>query len=210
MASAIAVAIGGWGWVLFKKFETREQSFLQISSSHPSTTQSSPSLNNMGNNAERTYIMVKVCDQPTCPLRWRFDLLIVSSLSLQPDGVQRGLVGNIIGRFEGRGFKLIALKLVHASPKHLEKRVSFFTRSLTSVISQIRRPDLDYEDLKDKPFFPGLIKYMSAGPVVAMVWEGLDAVKTGRTMLGATNPLASSPGPFSFRSASITTAKLTD
>ena len=52
----------------------------------------------------------------------------------------------------------------------------------------------DYEDLKDKPFFPGLIKYMASGPVVAMVWQGLDAVKTGRVMLGATNPLASAPG----------------
>jgi len=100
-------------------------------------------------NAERTYIMVK------------------------PDGVQRGLVGDIIGRFEKRGFKLIALKLVHATREHLEKH---------------------YEDLKEKPFFPGLIKYMASGPVVAMVWEGLDAVKTGRSMLGATNPLASAPG----------------
>ncbi|KIP06002.1 hypothetical protein PHLGIDRAFT_107499 [Phlebiopsis gigantea 11061_1 CR5-6] len=99
--------------------------------------------------SERTYIMVK------------------------PDGVQRGLVGNIIGRFEQRGFKLIALKLVHASPEHLEKH---------------------YADLKGKAFFPGLIKYMASGPVVGMVWEGLDAVKTGRSMLGATNPLASSPG----------------
>ena len=53
-------------------------------------------------------------------------MLIFSSLSLQPDGVQRGLVGNIIGRFEGRGFKLVALKLVHATPEHLEKRASFF------------------------------------------------------------------------------------
>ena len=53
---------------------------------------------------------------------------------------------------------------------------------------------LDYADLKGKPFFPGLIKYMASGPVVAMVWEGLDAVKTGRKMLGATNPLASEPG----------------
>ena len=52
----------------------------------------------------------------------------------------------------------------------------------------------DYADLKGKPFFPGLIKYMASGPVVAMVWEGLDAVKTGRSMLGATNPLASAPG----------------
>jgi nucleoside-diphosphate kinase len=52
----------------------------------------------------------------------------------------------------------------------------------------------DYADLAGKPFFPGLIKYMASGPVVAMVWEGLDAVKTGRVMLGATNPLASAPG----------------
>jgi nucleoside-diphosphate kinase len=52
----------------------------------------------------------------------------------------------------------------------------------------------DYADLKGKGFFPGLIKYMASGPVVAMVWEGLDAVKTGRKMLGATNPLASEPG----------------
>ena len=53
---------------------------------------------------------------------------------------------------------------------------------------------LDYADLKGRPFFPGLIKYMASGPVVAMVWQGLDAVKTGRVMLGATNPLASAPG----------------
>ncbi|KAF8323201.1 nucleoside diphosphate kinase [Clavulina sp. PMI_390] len=103
----------------------------------------------MPNNAERTYIMIK------------------------PDGVQRGLVGPIITRFEQRGFKLIAMKLVHATPEHLQKH---------------------YADLADKPFFPGLIKYMAAGPVVAMVWEGLDAVKTGRAILGATNPLASLPG----------------
>ena len=53
---------------------------------------------------------------------------------------------------------------------------------------------LDYADLKGKPFFPGLIQYMASGPVVGMVWQGLDAVKTGRAMLGATNPLASAPG----------------
>ncbi|KAL1755370.1 nucleoside diphosphate kinase [Schizophyllum commune] len=98
---------------------------------------------------ERTYIMIK------------------------PDGVQRGLVGKIIQRFEERGFKLVAMKLVHASVEHLEKH---------------------YGDLAGKPFFPGLVKYMASGPVVAMVWQGLDAVKTGRSMLGATNPLASAPG----------------
>ncbi|KAI9434025.1 nucleoside diphosphate kinase [Lactarius indigo] len=98
---------------------------------------------------ERTYIMVK------------------------PDGVQRGLVGNIIDRFEKRGFKLIALKLVHATPAHIEKH---------------------YHVWSGTSFFPGLVKYMTSGPVVAMVWQGLAAVKTGRVMLGETNPLASSPG----------------
>ena len=52
----------------------------------------------------------------------------------------------------------------------------------------------DYADLKEKPFFPGLITYMQSGPVFCIVFEGLDAVKTGRAMLGATNPLASQPG----------------
>ncbi|KLO18556.1 nucleoside diphosphate kinase [Schizopora paradoxa] len=96
-----------------------------------------------------------------------------SFIMIKPDGVQRGLVGEIIARFEKRGFKLVALKMIHESPEFLEKH---------------------YADLKGKPFFPGLVKYMSAGPVVAMVWEGRDAVKTGRVMLGATKPLESAPG----------------
>ncbi|KIK91433.1 hypothetical protein PAXRUDRAFT_830855 [Paxillus rubicundulus Ve08.2h10] len=103
----------------------------------------------MPNTAERTYIMLK------------------------PDGVDRGLIGEVLARFEKRGFKLIAAKLALPSREHLEKH---------------------YADLKDKPFFPGMIKYMQSGPVFCMVFEGLDAVKTGRAMLGATNPLASQPG----------------
>lgn len=51
-----------------------------------------------------------------------------------------------------------------------------------------------YADLSKKPFFPGLVKYMASGPVLAMVWEGLDVVKTGRVMLGETNPKDSKPG----------------
>lgn len=51
-----------------------------------------------------------------------------------------------------------------------------------------------YADLADKPFFPGLLAYVSSGPVVAMVWEGLNVIRTGRTMLGATNPADSAPG----------------
>ncbi|CBY01501.1 nucleoside diphosphate kinase [Plenodomus lingam] len=94
-------------------------------------------------------------------------------IAIKPDGVQRGLIGPIISRFENRGFKLAAIKLVTPSKEHLEKH---------------------YEDLAGKPFFPGLIAYMGSGPVCAMVWEGRDAVKTGRAILGATNPLASAPG----------------
>ncbi|PQE23763.1 nucleoside-diphosphate kinase protein [Rutstroemia sp. NJR-2017a WRK4] len=94
-------------------------------------------------------------------------------IAIKPDGVQRGLIGPIITRFESRGYKLAAIKLVTPGKEHLEKH---------------------YEDLSDKPFFAGLVNYMNSGPICAMVWEGRDAVKTGRTLLGATNPLASAPG----------------
>ncbi|KAL1456379.1 hypothetical protein WDU94_001110 [Cyamophila willieti] len=96
-----------------------------------------------------------------------------SFLMIKPDGVQRGLVGNIIKRFEEKGFKLVAMKFVWPSEELLKQH---------------------YADLAGKPFFPGLVKYMSSGPVVPMVWEGLNVVKTGRVMLGATNPADSAPG----------------
>ena len=88
-------------------------------------------------------------------------------------GVQRGLVGEIIKRFEQKGFKLVALKLTQASKAHMEKH---------------------YEDLKEKKFFPALVQYMISGPVVCMVWEGKDAIKMGRMLLGATKPSDSLPG----------------
>ncbi|KAI9707681.1 MAG: nucleoside diphosphate kinase [Candelina mexicana] len=94
-------------------------------------------------------------------------------IAIKPDGVQRGLIGPIISRFENRGYKLAAIKLVTPSKEHLEGH---------------------YEDLSDKHFFKGLVAYMLSGPICAMVWEGRDAVKTGRALLGATNPLASGPG----------------
>ena len=103
----------------------------------------------MSKNAEQTYIMVK------------------------PDGVQRGLVGDIISRFEKRGYQLCALKLRSASKELLEDH---------------------YGDLKTKSFFPGLINFMTSGPVVSMVWQGKDAVKQGRAMLGETDPLKSKAG----------------
>ncbi|KOC61572.1 Nucleoside diphosphate kinase [Habropoda laboriosa] len=103
----------------------------------------------MADNKERTFIMIK------------------------PDGVQRGLVGKIIQRFEDKGFKLVAMKMLWPSEDLLKKH---------------------YSDLSSRPFFPGLVKYMSSGPVVPMVWEGLNSVKTGRVMLGETNPKDSAPG----------------
>ena len=103
----------------------------------------------MEQNKERTFIMIK------------------------PDGVQRGLVGPIISRFETKGFKLVAMKMCQPGKEHFEKH---------------------YADLAGKGFFAGLIEYAASGPVVAMVWEGDNAVLTGRKMLGATKPFDSAPG----------------
>merc|ERR1712018_986230 len=94
-------------------------------------------------------------------------------IAIKPDGVQRGLVSDIIGRFEKRGYKLVAMKLCMPGKAHLEAH---------------------YSDLSSKPFFAGLVEYMNSGPICAMVWEGKDAVKQGRCMLGETNPLASAAG----------------
>jgi len=94
-------------------------------------------------------------------------------IAIKPDGVHRGLIGEIIKRFEVKGFKLVGLKMTHPSEDLLKQH---------------------YEDLKDRPFFASLVDYMHSGPVVAMVWEGKEAVKTGRVMLGETNPADSKPG----------------
>ncbi|XP_006899486.1 PREDICTED: nucleoside diphosphate kinase B-like [Elephantulus edwardii] len=104
-------------------------------------------------NSERTFVAIKQ--------------------DIKPDGMQRGLVGDIFKRFEQKGFRLVAMKLLQASEEHLTQH---------------------YMDLKDCPFFPGLGKYMNSGPIVAMVWEGLNVVKTWRVMLGETNPADSKPG----------------
>ena len=94
-------------------------------------------------------------------------------IMIKPDGVQRGLVGKIIGRFEDRGYQLVAMKQCSPTQEHLEEH---------------------YTDLREKKFFKDLITYMLMGPVVAMVWAGKDVVKQGRIMLGETDPLKSKPG----------------
>lgn len=81
---------------------------------------------------------------------------------IKPDGVQRGLVGEIISRFEKKGFKLQAMKLAQPPREHLEAH---------------------YADLATKKFFPSLIDYMLSGPVCCMVWEGMEIVYWPRSML---------------------------
>jgi len=94
-------------------------------------------------------------------------------LAIKPDGVQRGLVGEIIGRFEAKGFKLVGLKLMTASRELAEQH---------------------YGVHKERPFFAGLVDFITSGPIVAMVWEGDGVVASARKMIGATNPLNSEPG----------------
>eukprot|EP00475_Leptophrys_vorax_P015009 TRINITY_DN21314_c0_g1_i1.p1 TRINITY_DN21314_c0_g1~~TRINITY_DN21314_c0_g1_i1.p1 ORF type:complete len:230 (+),score=12.62 TRINITY_DN21314_c0_g1_i1:70-759(+) len=96
-----------------------------------------------------------------------------SYVMIKPDGVQRGLVGDIIARFERKGFTLRGLKLFQC-PEDLAKE--------------------HYKDLADKPFYSKLVEYIVSGPVVAMVWEGKGVVASARKLIGATNPLAAEPG----------------
>lgn len=92
---------------------------------------------------------------------------------IKPDGVQRGLVGAIIDRFERRGLKLVGMKFMQMSPELAGKH---------------------YEVHRDRPFYKGLVEYITSGPIVAMVWEGKDAVAAARSTMGITNPTAAAPG----------------
>lgn len=92
---------------------------------------------------------------------------------IKPDGVQRALIGEVISRFERKGFRLAALKMQIPSKELAEEH---------------------YKDLSSKPFFPDLISYITSGPVVCMVWEGQGVVASGRKLVGSTNPLQAEPG----------------
>ena len=94
-------------------------------------------------------------------------------LAIKPDGVQRGLVGEIIRRFEAKGFTLVGLKLMQVSRELAEQH---------------------YDVHKERPFFSGLVDFITSGAVVAMVWEGDGVVASARKIIGATNPLTSEPG----------------
>lgn len=92
---------------------------------------------------------------------------------VKPDGVHRGLIGEIIARLEKRGLKLVAMEFRHITKDFAEAH---------------------YAAHKGKPFFNGLVKYITAAPLVAMVWEGSDAIMAVRQTVGATNPLEAAPG----------------
>ena len=94
-------------------------------------------------------------------------------VAIKPDGVQRGLIGEILGRFERKGFKLIALKQLIPSRELAEKH---------------------YGVHRERPFFSTLVDFISSGPVVAMVWEGDGVIVSARKLIGATKPLEAEPG----------------
>ena len=94
-------------------------------------------------------------------------------IAIKPDGVQRGLISEIIGRFEKKGFKLVGLKQLIPSKELAQKH---------------------YGVHKEKPFFNDLVDFISSGPVVAMVWEGEGVILNARKIIGATKPLEADPG----------------
>ncbi|MGB2993141.1 MAG: nucleoside-diphosphate kinase [Paenisporosarcina sp.] len=94
-------------------------------------------------------------------------------LMVKPDGVQRNLIGEIVGRFEKKGFQLVGSKLMQITPELAAEH---------------------YGEHKERPFFGELVDFITSGPVFAMVWEGENVISVGRLMTGATNPKESAPG----------------
>ncbi|NCQ94161.1 MAG: nucleoside-diphosphate kinase [Microcystis wesenbergii Mw_QC_S_20081001_S30D] len=94
-------------------------------------------------------------------------------LMIKPDGVQRNLVGEIIQRFEAKGFTLVGLKMMQVSSELAEKH---------------------YAVHQERPFFRSLVDFITSSPVVAMVWQGEGVIASARKIIGATNPLNAEPG----------------
>ncbi|MGI6450634.1 MAG: nucleoside-diphosphate kinase [Desulfitobacteriia bacterium] len=94
-------------------------------------------------------------------------------LLLKPDAVQRGLIGEIIARLEKKGLKLVALKMLMVDRALAEEH---------------------YREHRGKSFFEPTVQYIMSSPVIAMVWEGKNAVALARVMMGATNPANADPG----------------
>ena len=94
-------------------------------------------------------------------------------LMVKPDGVQRQLIGDIVARFERKGFQLVGAKLMQIPTELAEQH---------------------YGEHKERPFFGELVEFITSGPVFAMVWQGENVIATARQMMGATNPKDSMPG----------------
>lgn len=94
-------------------------------------------------------------------------------LMIKPDGVQRGLIGRIVSRFEDKGFKLVAAKLITITEEQAKKH---------------------YAEHEGKDFFPGLVSFITSGPVFAMVWEGDDVISLSRLLIGKTKVGEALPG----------------
>jgi nucleoside-diphosphate kinase len=94
-------------------------------------------------------------------------------LMVKPDGVQRALIGEIVSRFEKKGFQLVGAKLMNISEDLAKEH---------------------YGEHKERPFFGELVDFITSGPVFAMVWEGKDVILTARNMMGKTNPAEAVPG----------------
>lgn len=94
-------------------------------------------------------------------------------IMVKPDGVQRNIIGEIVTRFERKGFQLVGAKLMQVSRELAEKH---------------------YAEHKDKPFFEELVDFITSGPVFAMVWQGENVIATVRQMMGKTNPQEALPG----------------
>lgn len=92
---------------------------------------------------------------------------------VKPDGMQRGLVGEVISRLERRGLKLVGMKFMQIAPELASRH---------------------YAVHKGKPFYEGLIQYITSAPVVVMVWEGKAAIEVVRKTMGVTNPANAEPG----------------
>ena len=94
-------------------------------------------------------------------------------VAIKPDGVERGLIGEVVNRFERRGLKIVGMKLLQVTREMAETH---------------------YGEHKGKPFYEGLVSYITSSPVVGMVLEGKDAVALARNVIGATNPANAAPG----------------
>ena len=94
-------------------------------------------------------------------------------LMVKPDGVQRSIIGDVVSRFENKGYQLVGSKLMQITKELAEQH---------------------YGEHKERPFFGELVDFITSGPVFAMVWEGENVISTSRLLVGATNPSEATPG----------------